>query len=93
MLKNINLRKSKLDEKSKDIIRRGLKEHAIEIIGQEIIEKFSGTEYELYGFYDDNNQLVGGIVYRNLWGALDIKYIYLDKKKTPFWGVLHFLHT
>ncbi len=80
MLTNINYRKSKFDEESKNIIRKSLKEHAIEMLGEEVIEKLKGTEYELYGFYDEDNKLIGGIVYRNLWGALDIKYIYLDKK-------------
>ncbi|MCP3660717.1 MAG: GNAT family N-acetyltransferase [Bacteroidetes bacterium] len=80
MLKNLKTKRSSFNEKSKTIIRDGFKNHTAEVVGEKIMKSFSGTEYELYGFYDDNEKLVGGIVYRNLWGALDIKYIYLDKK-------------
>ena len=58
MIKNLQIKRSAFDENSKNIIRKGFKEHTDEMVGEEVMQSFSGTEYELYGFYDEKTKKI-----------------------------------
>lgn len=62
-----------LDESLKKRIFAGFKEHAIEKTGADGLKEISSMTIR------DKQKVLGAIVYQEFWGAMHIKYIWVDK--------------
>ncbi len=89
----IEFKKSDFKKEHKEIFKKGFRDHTKDMLGEEACNSILGREYKLLGVYtldkkNDsekkkktqplNSDLYGGVVYRNKWGALDIKYLYIN---------------
>ncbi len=89
----IEFKKGDFKKEHEGIFKKGFRNHTKDMLGEEAYNSIVAREYQLLGVYaldkkSDagekkntqplNSDLYGGVVYRNEWGALDIKYLYLD---------------
>ena len=76
MTDNLKFKKESFNKETKDIIKKGFKEYATEKLGDKIVKNSDYMQIS----YSDQEKIIATLVYRNYWGSLEIKYLFVEKE-------------